>query len=269
MNLFQRTEELGNAYWSKIGGSAVTDNAFTDPNGGSTADSIDPTTTDCRWFRAQTLDGSAHTLSIYAKAGSNRYIMLRLSLLGGETRQWFDLQTGAVASQIGPSATASITDEGSGWYRCVLSANDTSTASQNVLFASTNTDALESGSVTSGNGTIIWGAQLEKGSTATPYQRNDSRLGGVATGSADDLHWLADDKVDDVMTAALPAMPTATVARATDDGVTIDYPVNIPAGSYSIDNNSTQGFEYGRIIVDRQLTAAEQTKLTEYLEGKS
>ena len=83
------------------------------------------------------------------------------------------------------------------------------------------------------------------------------------------LHWLFDDKVDDVMTATLPAMPTATVARATDDGVTIDYPVNIPAGSYNIDNNSTQGFEYGRIIVDRQLTAPEQAALTEYLEGKS
>jgi hypothetical protein len=45
----------------------------------------------------------------------------------------------------------------------------------------------------------IHSAQLELGSTATPYQRNDSHLGGVATGASTDLHWLETDGVDDGM----------------------------------------------------------------------
>ena len=48
-----------------------------------------------------------------------------------------------------------------------------------------------SGSVTKG--------QLNLGPTALPYQRNDSHLGGVATGASTDLHWLETDGVDDGM----------------------------------------------------------------------
>lgn len=48
-----------------------------------------------------------------------------------------------------------------------------------------------SGSVTKG--------QLNLGPTALPYQRNNSHLGGVATGASTDLHWLETDGVDDGM----------------------------------------------------------------------
>lgn len=48
-----------------------------------------------------------------------------------------------------------------------------------------------SGSVTKG--------QLNIGPTALPYQRNDSHLGGVATGASTDLHRLETDGVDDGM----------------------------------------------------------------------
>ncbi len=79
--------------------------------------------------------------------------------------------------------------------------------------------------------------------------------------------WLYHDKVDDKMTVNLPAM-TATVVTATDAGVTINYPVSITAGNYVLTNNSTLGRDYGRLIIDRELTVAEQTQITNYFNVK-
>lgn len=79
--------------------------------------------------------------------------------------------------------------------------------------------------------------------------------------------WLYHDKVDDKMLATLPAM-TATVVTATDDGVAINYPISIAAGNYVITNNSTLGRDYGRLIIDRALTAIEQSQVTKYFNTK-
>lgn len=70
---------------------------------------------------------------------------------------------------------------------------------------------------------IVDYAQLEQGTTATAYQRNDSHLGGVATGSADDLHWLAGDGVDDYLvstTGGVLGAHTIVSATAVTDSVT-------------------------------------------------
>lgn len=79
--------------------------------------------------------------------------------------------------------------------------------------------------------------------------------------------WLYHDKVDDKMTVNLPAM-TATTVTATDAGVTINYPVSITAGDYILTNNSTLGRDYGRLIIDRELTVAEQTQVTNYFNAR-
>ena len=79
--------------------------------------------------------------------------------------------------------------------------------------------------------------------------------------------WLYHDKVDDRMFVALPAM-TATVVTATDDGVTINYPVSIPSGNYALTNNSTLGRDYGRLIIDKELSASEQAQVTAYFNAK-
>lgn len=79
--------------------------------------------------------------------------------------------------------------------------------------------------------------------------------------------WLYNDKVDDKLLVTLPAM-TATVITATDDGVTINYPVSIAAGSRDITSTSTLGRDFGRLIIDRELTAAEKTQVTTYFNAK-
>lgn len=79
--------------------------------------------------------------------------------------------------------------------------------------------------------------------------------------------WLYHDKVDDKMLVVLPAM-TATVMTATDDGVIINYPVAIPSGNYTLTNNSTLGRDYGRLIIDKELSASEQAQVTAYFNAK-
>ena len=79
--------------------------------------------------------------------------------------------------------------------------------------------------------------------------------------------WLYHDKVDDKMSVTLPVM-TATVVTATDDGVTISYPVVIPSGSYTLTNNSTLGRDYGRLIIDKELSVSEKAQVTTYFNGK-
>ncbi len=79
--------------------------------------------------------------------------------------------------------------------------------------------------------------------------------------------WLYNDKVDDNLTVTLPAM-TATVVKATDEGVSIDYPVSITAGNRDITSTSTLGRDFGRLIIDRELTADEKTQVTAYFNTK-
>lgn len=79
--------------------------------------------------------------------------------------------------------------------------------------------------------------------------------------------WLYNDKVDDKLLVTLPSM-TATVVTATDDGVTINYPVSIAAGSRDISSTSTLGRDYGRIIIDKELTTDEKSQVTAYFNAK-
>ena len=79
--------------------------------------------------------------------------------------------------------------------------------------------------------------------------------------------WLYHDNANKKMTVKLPAM-TATTVVATDDGVVINYPVTIAAGDYVLQNNSTLGREYGRLIIDRELSANEQMLATNYFNAK-
>ena len=179
-NLFTQSN-LSN--WLTTGGASISTNYASSPENTQNATALIANSSDCRAYRAKTLSGSGHTFSVYAKKGENRYLMLRLSASGGQYRRYFDLQDGVLASETG-SGSASIQEVNDGWYRCSITTADTSTSSQNVLLASTNQDGVESGSVSSGVGSYLFGAQLEAGSFPTSYMKNEGAPSG-ATRSAD------------------------------------------------------------------------------------
>ena len=170
--------------WLTTGGASISTNYSGSPENAQNATALIASSSDCRAYKAKTLSGSGHTFSVYAKKGENRYLMLRLSASGGQYRRYFDLQGGVLASETG-SGSASIQEVNGGWYRCSITTADTLTSSQNVLLASTNQDGTESGSVTSGVGVYLFGAQLEAGSFPTSYIKTQgstvSRAADVAS----------------------------------------------------------------------------------------
>lgn len=82
-----------------------------------------------------------------------------------------------------------------------------------------------------------------------------------------DKSWLYNDKIDDKLLVNLPAM-TATVVKATDEGVSINYPVSITAGDYPITSTSVLGRDYGYLIINKELSASEITQVTNYFNVK-
>jgi hypothetical protein len=128
------------------------------------------------------------TFSVYAKkANGSRYIQLRPYGLGnGIAYANFDVTNGVVVENgTGGSefVSAKIIDVGNGWYRCIMTANY-STSPTGALFGLSNT-AGEIPYITGDNysGIYIWGAQVEAGSFASSYIKTS---GASATRSADD-----------------------------------------------------------------------------------
>ena len=216
VNLLTRTEEFGNSKWSSIVNLSVSSNVDTAPDGTTTADKITENTADNRHilsdFAAGTsvTIGSIYTMSVAMKASGRNFGAICFATPTKAFSVVFDLVNGvagATASSNSPTSTSySIASLGNGWFRCSVSmAADNPTiytqfAISNAL--SPTFDGVQpkyQGDGTSG--ILLWGAQLELGSTASPYQR---------VGSAFDVtdpvgfpsypcHYLSFDGVDDFM----------------------------------------------------------------------
>ena len=100
------------------------------------------------------------TYSMYAKAGN--VSLLRVQTQTAGTDVFFDLSNGTIPIQEAAAFDATITDVGSGWYRCTMSVNETIS---NLRFL-VQRSAF---SVTIGDFLYIQDAQLEQGLVARDY----------------------------------------------------------------------------------------------------
>jgi hypothetical protein len=123
-----------------------------------------------------------YTYSIFAKADQLNFVALRgLSFTtpanGGV---WFDLSTGSVGTETA-GFTGQIESIGNGWYRCSIvfttDASDTSGNIGHYAASADNNNLLEDLDGTSS--ILIYGAQLEAGSTPSSYIPNAGTSGGV------------------------------------------------------------------------------------------
>ena len=143
-NLLQSSEDFTNAYWSKDPGVTIDSNVATAPNGTTTADRANYSSTSISFYRIETFSGT-NTFSVYLKGeGANigKEIELEINNSGG---------------------TINVTLTGD-WVRYETNAN--------------NANAVAIKRRTSGQATsvLVWGAQLNIGSTAKPYFPTTDRL---------------------------------------------------------------------------------------------
>ena len=209
-NLLTYSEQFDNAVWLKDG-ATITTNAAVAPDSTMTADGL-VVTTRLYWFDNTGVIG-VKIQSIYAKA--NLDSTLAITAIGGQSvvggnSVVVNLTTGlSTSGHVSPNVT--VTDTGNGWWRISI-LTYVNTASGNSTYWTIGPTS----------GIYIWGAQLELGSTATPYQR-----------------------ISDVTTEVLERFPTTTLFQDTT-GTT---PVTTPGQPVGLVLDKSKGLVLGPELV--------------------
>jgi hypothetical protein len=158
-NLLQRSEQFDNAYWQKLNGGigsipTVTANTATAPDGTLTADRIQlslnggTSGNDISYINTN-VSTTAATFSIYAKSNTTPCTIY--------------FRSGSTIT------TINITTE---WQRFEIYSSGAITVAQFGLRGGSEGGALNSNTAD----ISVWGAQLNEGSTALPYQKTETRL---------------------------------------------------------------------------------------------
>ena len=203
VNLLTRTEEFNDAVWARLG-TTVTANSAVAPDGTTTADSLFNTANFLGHYARQnlTVPSGDLTATYYVKYVNWPRVAVRV-FDGVTGTRWatYNIQTGAVLAA-SAGVTASIAAVGNDWYRITHTTTGVSGSGFSEIHLA-NSDAY-TGATYTGVATdqvLIWGAQAELGSTASPYQRVASQFEvtdpvGFPTYPC---HYLQFDGVDDFM----------------------------------------------------------------------
>ena len=165
-NLLSRSEEFNLVGpWFQFN-ATITANDGTAPDGNTTADSIQATTSGAGGvFRSNEIPSGTHTFSIFAKANGANSFSVSIDTSGNGRGVDFTLTSGGSAGTpyvrgtggTVSSLTASVQAFQSGWVRCIVIAVTTGTNSV-AIYTQSGTSKW-----------LAWGAQLEAGSVASSY----------------------------------------------------------------------------------------------------
>ena len=160
-NLFLNSEDFSTTWLPQRG--TVTTDAITAPDGTSTADKLTDTAASGSYvYQSVTVSsGTVYTQSVFFKSAESTSAVIQTfgnSAIPGALTT-FDLANGTVSS-LGHTS-ASISDNGNGWWRCSIQWTATGNGTGNTGF-SLSEDVI-------GKGVYLWGAQLERASDVGPY----------------------------------------------------------------------------------------------------
>jgi hypothetical protein len=243
-NLLTYTEQFDNAAWVKAAVTIVA-NADVAPNGLTTADRMVPTAVatfhDVRRssITLSSLPASVCVLTAYVKASGYNFVEVGVA----SDTTFTSYSTTVINLTDGTNAgtgvnlnwttnSVSVQNVGSGWYRVSLAFTPNLETSTAMVFTAPLPTSSRGVSYT-GDGTsgvLIWGAQLELGSTATDYQR-----------------------ISDVNTEVIERFPTATLYQDTA-GTT---PVTTTGQSVGLMLDKSKGLVLGSELFSRTLNFAD------------
>lgn len=168
-NMFQRSIDFNNAYWTKDE-TIATGREIVAPAGNRNAQLITSQSAENGGVSktVTTVQGTVYCVSFFAKYNNNKWF--RLSVNG--RYQWYDIINGKLGSASKGDASyadpvhVGIDDYGNGWYRCYLAVDALSTS-----FAAQVVQAAGDGSTAETNGgkTYLWAAQMEVGEFPTSF----------------------------------------------------------------------------------------------------
>jgi len=168
-NLVLQSETFNS--WATKTNLTVSSDAIAAPDGNVTADKlVEASDTGQNHFiqsaSVSVVSGEPHTAVVFAKAAGRSWINLRL-YSGAGLNAFFDLTLG-VTGTVSVGVTASIEDAGDGWYKCIATRTSAAATFFHIVqLAESDNDAEYNGDGSSG--VYLWGAQLNRGSTATTY----------------------------------------------------------------------------------------------------
>jgi hypothetical protein len=157
-NLQIYSGQMSDVSWS-TSRVTVTANAAVAPDGTSTATLFVETGGGTSYVRrvAAVSPNTTYTTSVYAKANaSTTFVMVEAGVTGSGASFVLSGNGSVVVTNLGGSASATITLVGNGWYRCTFTY--TTGAAQTTLFVNNQPTSC-----------FLWGAQLEAGAFATSY----------------------------------------------------------------------------------------------------
>lgn len=256
-NLLTFTEQFDNAAWVKSN-ATVTANAAVAPDGTTTADLLVADTASAVHKASYTFTYVATTgvVSFYVKSAGLRYFGVGTVSTTPTRYAFFDFNNinsfTKASNSTADFASVAVTLVADGWYRVSVSDAYLGGSSNNLLriYALGSQPASaggfsEASLAYTGDGTsgiLIWGAQLELGSTATAYQRVVSAF-DVTEAGVPDLYYLAYDGTDDCLSTSAfawgsdKATVVAGVRKLSDaaTGMLVEFgpTVNGTAGTWS------------------------------------